>query len=292
MLLAGQGFWVIWHECKHGYIYIWDYDTETLYVIIFCFAVICTTATSGFCFVFSCRCGDCQARSLPAPAVWELDLYVHWYLKCVSCHFSILIVGIHAAFKYACAGIHTCYITDWLMIAYIALFSALLSRLSALACGSTWVTSFIARFLNIRRSGVLTALAWLVPHETAAISAQVLCTPYNHAPCHCMQSHICQVYACLAVTCHLHFWQNDRDLLCATAVTRGWNRYRNKSQHRKSTLEKKILLPLQQGFEPATFQSQVRRSNHRAIPAPYYCLEYVAVLMSMNACMSICLHCV
>ena len=62
-----------------------------------------------FC-VFSCRCGDCQAWSLPAPAVWKLDLYVHWYLKCVSCHFSILIVGIHAAFKYACTGIHACYI--------------------------------------------------------------------------------------------------------------------------------------------------------------------------------------
>ena len=77
-----------------------------------------------------------------------------------------------------------------------------------------------------------------------------------------------KVYACLAVTCHLHFWQNDRDFLRATVVTRGWNGYRNKSQHRKSTLEKKILLPFQQGFEPATFQSRVRRSNHWAIPAP------------------------
>ena len=114
------------------------------------------------------------------------------------------------------------------MITYIALFSALLSRLTALAYGSTCVTSFlIARFLNIHQSGVLTALAWLVPHETAAVSAQVLCTPYNHAPCHFMQSHIRKVYACLAVTCHLHFWQNDRDLLRATAVTRGWNGYRN-----------------------------------------------------------------
>ena len=72
----------------------------------------------------------------------------------------------------------------------------------------------------------------------------------------------------LAVTCHLHFWQNDRDFLRATVVTRGWNGYRNKSQHRKSTLEKKILLPFQQGFEPATFQSRVQRSNHWAIPAP------------------------
>ena len=68
----------------------------------------------------------------------------------------------------------------------------------------------------------------------------------------------------LAVTCHLHFWQNDRDFLRATAVTRGWNGYRNKSQHRKSTLEKKILPPFQQGFEPATFQSRVRCSNHES----------------------------
>ena len=95
----------------------------------------------------------------------------------------------------------------------------------------------------------------------------VLCAPYNHAPCHFMQSHIRKVYACLAVTCHLRFWQNDRGLLRATAVTRGWNGYRNKSQHRKLTLEKKILPPLLQGFEPAAFRSRVRCSNHWAIPA-------------------------
>ena len=29
-----------------------------------------------------------------------------------------------------------------------------------------------------------------------------------------------RVYTCLSVTCHLHFWQNGRGLLCATAVTR------------------------------------------------------------------------
>ena len=90
----------------------------------------------------------------------------------------------------------------------------------------------------------------------------------HHTPCHFMQSHICKVYACLVVTCHLRFWQNDQGLLRATAVTRGWNGYRNKSQHRKSTPEKKIIPPLQQGFEPATFRSRVRRSNHWAIPAP------------------------
>ena len=81
-------------------------------------------------------------------------------------------------------------------------------------------------------------LAWLVPRETAAISAQVLCTPYNHAPCHFLQSHTRKVYACLAVTWHLHFWQHDWDLLHATAVTQGWNGYRNKSQH--STVELNI----------------------------------------------------
>ena len=56
-----------------------------------------------------------------------------------------------------------------------------------------------------------------MPHETAAVSAQVLCTLYSHAPCHFMQSHIRKVYVCLAVTCHLHFWQHDRDLLRAAA---------------------------------------------------------------------------
>ena len=38
-----------------------------------------------------------------------------------------------------------------------------------------------------------------------------------------MQSHLRRLHACLAVTCHLHFWQNDRDLLRATVVTRWWN---------------------------------------------------------------------
>ena len=101
-------------------------------------------------------------------------------------------------------------------------------------------------------------------HMKLLPSRRVLCTPYNHAPCHFMQncllicqltsedikhqfifmqSHMRKAHACLAVTCHLHFWQNDRDLLRATAVTRGWNGYRNKSQHRKLILEKKILPP-------------------------------------------------
>ena len=96
------------------------------------------------------------------------------------------------------------------------------------------------------------------------------------------------MYVCLAVTCHLHLRQNDRDLLHVTAVTRGWNGYRNKSQHRKLTLEKKILPPLLPGLKPGTFQSRVRRSNHWAIHAPRMhtlnnvCFNQTALVVTLN----------
>ena len=53
--------------------------------------------------------------------------------------------------------------------------------------------------------------------------------PSTSLQCHFTQSHIDRVHMCSAVTCHLHFWQNDWDLLPATVVTLGWNRYQNKS---------------------------------------------------------------
>jgi len=156
---------------------------------------------------------------------------------------------------------------DWLMIAYIALFSALLSRLTALACGSTWVTSFKRVFCFCFEYPPKWCTAGMA--GTTWNCSRLGASPvYTIQPCS-MSLHAkphSKVYACLAVTCQLHFWQNDRDLLRATEVTRGWNGYRNKCLHRKSTLEKKILPPLQQGFEPTTFQSRVRRSNHWAIP--------------------------
>ena len=64
----------------------------------------------------------------------------------------------------------------------------------------------------------------------------------------------------------LHFWHNDRGLLRATA--HGCGTDTEMSQHRKLTLEKKILRLLLQGFEPATLRSRVRRSNHWAIHIP------------------------
>ena len=58
----------------------------------------------------------------------------------------------------------------------------------------------------------------------------VLRSVYTIQPCtmplHFIQSHIRKLYACLFVTCQLHFAQKERDLSCATAVTRGWNGYR------------------------------------------------------------------
>ena len=129
------------------------------------------------------------------------------------------------------ASVDVMNVIDWLIDDH--LYSAILRSLEQTHCARLWFYMsdklFIARFLNIHRSGVLTALAWLMPHETAAISAQVLCTPYNHAPCHFMQSHIRKVYACLAVTCHLPpaLLTEWPGFLRATAVTRGWNGYRN-----------------------------------------------------------------
>ena len=65
--------------------------------------------------------------------------------------------------------------------------------------------------LNIHQSGVGTVLfachtAGLVPGETAAVSAHVLCTPYNHAPVYSVTlfKGKCRVHVCLAVTYNLH----------------------------------------------------------------------------------------
>ena len=51
----------------------------------------------------------------------------------------------------------------------------------------------------------------------------------------------------------MHLEDLGRDLLPVIAVTQGWNGYRNKSQNRKLTLEKKIL----QGLKPAVLYLSV-----------------------------------
>ena len=179
-------------------------------------------------YVLACDCFFCMLKYLCACRLHLINLYCIWAAKSLL-RFLFFFLAKHIIVGLLFRNIHCFFRFDWLIDDH--LYSAILRSLEQTHCTRMWCYMsdklFIARFLNIHRSGVLTALAWLVPHETAAISAQVLCTPYNHAPCHFMQSHIRKVYACLAVTCHLHFWQNDRDLLRATAVTRGWNGYRN-----------------------------------------------------------------
>ena len=58
--------------------------------------------------------------------------------------------------------------------------------------------------------------------------------------------------------------EHDRNLSRATAATRGWKGYQNKSQHRMLTTEKNIFPPLLRGLKPGTFRSRVRRSDHWA----------------------------
>ena len=129
-----------------------------------------------------------------------------------------------------------------------------------------------------------------MPRETAAVSAQVLCTPYNHAPCHFKESHIRKVYACLAVTCHMHFWQNDGDLLRAIAVTRGWNRYRNNSAQKVDPREENSpAAPL--GYKPMMFPQlgyktmmfpQLRHSPGTSISSPFTIIQYDLKVTAWN----------
>ena len=79
----------------------------------------------------------------------------------------------------------------------------------------------------------------------------------------------CSMHVYLAVTCHWHFWQYDLDLLRATVtvVTVGWNRYRNMSQHRQLTVEKKVFPP---GLEPETLGSLVHCSTTELSPLPVW----------------------
>ena len=98
---------------------------------------------------------------------------------------------------------------------------------------SDWL--FKAHFEYPPKWWTCSAVTWLVPRETAAVSARSV---YTIQPCTISRHFIAWVRACLALTCHLHFWQNDWVLVHAIAVTQGWNGYWNKSQHRKLTIKK------------------------------------------------------
>ena len=91
---------------------------------------------------------------------------------------------------------------------------------------------------------------------------------------------------CVAVTCHLHFWHNDRGLLRATAVTQGWNGYRNQSQHKKLTLEKKILPPAPAGTRTRDLSITTELSS---LPYVSCCFFFVCVWVGgwVRACVRV-----
>ena len=85
---------------------------------------------------FFCSSDKTQSSILSLSAI-----FTHTYLKKII----IIIIIFRVAFfsvSMQLSSVQT-HMFDWLMITYIALFSALSSRLTALACGSTWVTSFL-----------------------------------------------------------------------------------------------------------------------------------------------------
>ena len=78
---------------------------------------------------------------------------------------------------------------------YTALFSTLEQTLCSHEILQEWI-AFYSVFLTIHWNGVLTALAWLVPHETAAVSALSAhpiqpCTMPLHAKPHTCSAVIC-----------------------------------------------------------------------------------------------------
>ena len=88
----------------------------------------------------------------------------------------------------------------WWSLLYSAIRRSRADSLRSHVILSAWVNSFYSAFVEYPpkrctyRAGI-----WLVPHETAAISAKVLCTPYHHALCHFMQSHMHnEIHACFS----------------------------------------------------------------------------------------------
>ena len=84
-----------------------------------------------------------------------------------------------------------------------------------------WI-AFHSAFFEYPPKWCIYSAGWC--HMKLVSSRRKFCVHHttNQAPCHFMQSHIRKVYTCLAVTCRMHFWQNDRDLLRATAVRHLW----------------------------------------------------------------------
>ena len=91
-------------------------------------------------------------------------------------------------------------------------------------------------------------VTYLVACKAAAISAHMLCTPYNHAP-------VYSIISCKATYCPLVFYGRMTGIFYA--LPWGWNEFWNKSWHAKVTLGEKIPMLHMPGLEQAAFWSWV-----------------------------------
>ena len=119
---------------------------------------------------------------------------------------------------------------------HIALFPALeRTHCTLVTCGVEWVTvTFHCEFwyplkwcAYSTNGRYMAGATW----NCCCLSIQCVCTiqPCTSFQCHFIQSHRRRMHECLTLTCHLHFWQNDQDLLLSAVSTQGWNRYQHKS---------------------------------------------------------------
>ena len=140
----------------------------------------------SICFSYGC---NLVLIKYLAGQFWELSLGAH-----LSTYLGFKLIFYFRDMAY----LDDAYILLYWSLLYSAILRSWADSLRSHVILHEWI-AFYSAFLNIHRSGVLTVLAWLVPQESAARESQsqrVLCTPYNHEPCHFMQSHIRKVYSC------------------------------------------------------------------------------------------------
>ena len=145
----------------------------------------------------------------------------------------------------------------WMLLYNVILCSQARTALMLHVSLSGWLYPFISCFLIFTEVVYwqhCLVVTLLVLHETAAISVHVMCTPYNCSPVYnvILFQAICGLHVCLAITCHLHFWQKDWDILHATVVTWGWNGYWN---------QVKYFIPLKGKSVCHTWMTNIQRNK-------------------------------
>ena len=122
----------------------------------------------------------------------------------------------------------SCFLLLLLFLLVTFLWPYLRSQADSLPSCRLWFPvsdcRILQRILNIHQSGVNYSAVWLLHGWChVAISAHSVYTILSsHAPCRSTSCKVTlrRVHACLAVTCHLFFRQNDWDLLSyASAIT-------------------------------------------------------------------------